>query len=486
MKDYDMAKKSSQTLNVLIVEDEPPIALVQRKAIEFAGHAVTVAENGADALEILLKGGIGIVLLDYQLPDTNEGDLLKTIVEQYPDVPVIIITGHGDERLVAEVMKAGAKDYIVKDYESNYLKILPKIIASIHRQSHLEIEARQLREKVAEREKLFQSILDNTTALICLKDTNGKYILINKIYEELFHINRYEIKGKTEHDIFPKEIADTFQANDQKVLETRAPLKIEEVAPHDDGPHTYISIKFPLFDLNGVPYGVCGISTDITDRKQADEQIKKSLKEKELLLQEIYHRTKNNMQVICSLLHLQSQYTNDEQVLKIFGETENRIESMSLVHAKLYQSKDLSSINLKDYIEELANNLFRAYYVNTDKISLKFTNDNIFINIDSAIPCGLLINEIITNSLKYAFPDSRKGEIRTVLCKTDNGEIELRIADNGIGMPKGLDFRNTKTLGLRLVTNLVEYQLKGKIDITSENGVVYRITFKETNRPKRI
>ncbi len=135
-----------------------------------------------------------------------------------------------------------------------------------------------------------QSILDNTTAVIYLKGLQGKYLFINRQYQYLFHITNEEIVGKTDHDIFPKEMADAFQANDQKVLKARAPLEMEEVALHDDGPHTYISIKFPLFDSNGIPYGVCGISTDITDRKKTEDILreqKKSLEQKNIALSEV-------------------------------------------------------------------------------------------------------------------------------------------------------------------------------------------------------
>ena len=245
-------------------------------------------------------------------------------------------------------------------------------------------------------------------------------------------------------------------------------------------------------------------------RRHAEEKIKASLREKEKLIGEIYHRTKNNMAVICSLLSLQSELTRDEQVSRMFKEIDNRIKSMSLVHSKLYESKDLSNINLKSYIKDLAHNLFNAYQINPDKISLKLKAEDILITFDSAIPYGLAINEIITNSLKYAFPNNRKGEIRINLraiadfaClparqglqnadlkpETRNPKskmIELRIADNGIGMPEGFDLRKTNSFGLKIVVGLIEKQLSGKVELNLENGVEFLIKFKESNRPKRI
>ena len=215
-------------------------------------------------------------------------------------------------------------------------------------------------------------------------------------------------------------------------------------------------------------------------------QIKASLREKEILLREIYHRTKNNMQVICSLLNLQSKYFKNEQVLKLSEETQNRIKSMAIVHEKLYQSKNLSSINLKIYIEDLTHSLFSSYLIDTNKILLKITAEDIPLTIDSAVPCGLVINEIITNSLKYAFPEGRDGEIRIDLHSRGEGLIELRIADDGISLPEDFDLKKTNTLGFQIITNLIENQLHGEIDLNLENGVEFRIKFKEQGYTVRI
>ena len=199
----------------------------------------------------------------------------------------------------------------------------------------------------------------------------------------------------------------------------------------------------------------------VAERKQAEEQVKKSLQEKEILLRELYHRTKNNMQVICSMLALQSQYTKDEQVLKIFEETENRIKSMALVHQKLYQSKNLSSIDLKDYISDFTDFLVKDHRVESNRISFIFDMDSVLVLIDTAIPCGLVLNELISNSLKHAFPGDMEGEIRIRLKKTEEGEIELRVSDNGVGVTKDFDFRQSDTLGVQtLIKHLSEKIVK--------------------------
>ncbi len=214
------------------------------------------------------------------------------------------------------------------------------------------------------------------------------------------------------------------------------------------------------------------------DRKRVEEEIKKSLKEKEVLLREIHHRVKNNMQIISSLLTLQSQYLKDKKDADIFIDSQNRIESMSLVHEKLYQSRDLAKIDFKEYVEDMTSGLFQSYGVDAGNISLNIDVENIELAIDHAIPCGLIINELVTNSLKYAFPEGRKGEIKISLRSSGENVIELVVGDNGIGIPKDLDFRKTESLGLHLVTILAESQLHGEIKLDRSNGTEFQIKFR--------
>jgi two-component sensor histidine kinase len=196
----------------------------------------------------------------------------------------------------------------------------------------------------------------------------------------------------------------------------------------------------------------------------------------ETMLRELYHRTKNNMQVICSMLDLQSKSANDPYIKSAFMEMQNRIYSMALVHQKLYQSQNLSEINLKDYIKELSELLVRNYQL-SDKISLNLDLENIPAVIDSAIPCGLILNELISNSLKYAFPDGGSGLINIEL-KEKEGYIELKVSDNGKVLPNDFDFRNRETLGMKTIFLLAENQLQGTIEFSSQNGVSCRVRFR--------
>ncbi|MHC4454460.1 MAG: histidine kinase dimerization/phosphoacceptor domain -containing protein [Planctomycetota bacterium] len=215
-------------------------------------------------------------------------------------------------------------------------------------------------------------------------------------------------------------------------------------------------------------------------------KLKELLNEKELLMREIFHRVKNNMQVISSLLSLQCKYIKDEKYIEMIKESQDRIKVMALIHENLYRSKDLSNIDFNDYIKSLVKGLFLSYKMDTNKIALKINIETVFFAIETAIPCGLIINELVSNSLKYAFPDGRVGEINITFRSLDKGELEIIVSNDGVSFPKDLDFRNTESLGLRLVTNLAENQLHGKIELNRSKGTEFQISFKEIKYKKRM
>jgi len=228
-------------------------------------------------------------------------------------------------------------------------------------------------------------------------------------------------------------------------------------------------------DVAGQAIRVSGVLRDITEQKHISDQIQASLAEKEVLLKEIHHRVKNNLQIISSLLSLQSGYIEDQQTLGILKTGENRVASMALIHEQLYQSEDLAKIDLVDYIQNLVANLFSSYDVNSQQINLHLNIGNILLCLDVAIPCGLIINELISNSLKHAFPNSKKGNIYIEMY-TINEQYCLNIRDDGVGLPQYIDPNNTDSLGLQIVAALTQ-QLEGSLKINSNNGTEFQIKF---------
>jgi len=223
---------------------------------------------------------------------------------------------------------------------------------------------------------------------------------------------------------------------------------------------------------------------EIESRKNAENKIKLSLEEKNILLQEIHHRVKNNMQIISSLLNLQTRYVDDEEAVNVLKESQNRVRSMAMIHEKLYQSNDLSHINFVDYIQSLVSNLFYSYNIKNLQIKSILEIDDIRLNMETAVPCGLIISEIVSNSLKYAFPNEMHGEILVSLKSVEDG-YELIISDNGVGLPEELDFDNNKSLGLILVKSLTE-QIDGEITIHRNHGTEFKIRFKELKYKERM
>lgn len=226
---------------------------------------------------------------------------------------------------------------------------------------------------------------------------------------------------------------------------------------------------------NGKTIGLALIIEDVTERCKAEKNIKKSLREKEALLREIHHRVKNNLQIITSLLNLQLQRIEGEDINKVFRECQGRIKAMAMIHEHLYQSPSLAKIDFKEYTEKLLEDLIISYGA---KIKKRIEIDDIHLKIDTAIPLGLIINELVSNSIQHAFPNG-KGTI-TIKLTSQNGKMELIVADDGIGFPEDIELEKTDTLGLKLVNILVS-QLDGKINFKTDHGTQFRIVFKELN-----
>jgi len=218
-------------------------------------------------------------------------------------------------------------------------------------------------------------------------------------------------------------------------------------------------------------------------RKRAEAQIKAQLQEKDVLLKEVHHRVKNNMQVISSLLNLQSRQIKDPDVLEMFKESQRRIRSMALIHERLYQSSDLSRIEFSQYLRNLTTHLFHSYQVDVSRVQLKIEADEVHLNINTAIPCGLIVNELVSNALKHGFPEGRSGELDIDLRRVAGDGYILRVKDDGVGFPEGLDFRKTETLGMQIISTLVE-QIDGRLELSRKKGTAFQLEFNELPRKK--
>lgn len=329
-------------------------------------------------------------------------------------------------------------------------------------------------------EEKYRNLFDYANDGIIIHDLGERVIAWNKSAEDILGWKSDEVIGKKVSQlIVPSRLQEERNQIVRNALLGNAVTGIDTVRLRKDGTKIDVSVSIsPLLNSKQNVTGFSSIIRDITERKRAEDHIKKSLEEKEVLLKEIHHRVKNNMQVISSMLKLQSGYIEDEKYLQIFKESQQRIITMSLIHEKLYQSKDMAGIDFKEYTKDLANGIFQSYGINMNRIKLIINVKDIYLSVDDAIPCGLIINELISNSLKHAFPDNRNGEIKVDIQSSNENDINLSVSDNGAGIPDNLDFRKTRSLGLHLVTILAENQLQGEIDLNKNEGTEFKIKFK--------
>lgn len=347
-----------------------------------------------------------------------------------------------------------------------------------------EVESRKIAEKKAhENEVYYKAIFENTGTSIIIVDTDMTISRVNSESEELVGYKKDEIEARKKWtDFVVEEDMDRVKGyynlrNDSNKRPREYETQIQD---------KYGNIKDLLVTVVNIPatQKLLASIIDITKRKNTENLIKSSLNEKSILLQEIHHRVKNNMQIISSLLNLQTKYVNDEKAVEVLKESQNRVKSMAMIHEKLYQSRDLSHINFGDYIQSLVTNLFYSYNIEKTHIKPVLEVDNLNLNIDTAVPCGLIISELVSNCLKYAFPPGMTGEIFISLKFIDN-KYELTIRDNGIGLSENIDFNNLETLGLLLVNNLTE-QIDGEMTINRKHGTGFRIRFEEIKYKNRM
>ncbi|HZX10472.1 MAG TPA: PAS domain S-box protein, partial [Acidobacteriota bacterium] len=300
------------------------------------------------------------------------------------------------------------------------------------------------------RESYFRDIFETADIGIVYSSLGGKVIEVNKALEEILGIPSQEITGKNmitlTREFLPLKNAKQILPIIKDILKGR------KIRPFE------INFKDKVLEVsstyNPESKRITGLLKDITDSKNAEKKIKKSLQEKEVLLKEIHHRVKNNMQVISSLINIQARRIKDPKAQEMFKATRNRVMSMAMVHERLYRSEDLSGIDFSKYIERMAVHLMSYYRELSQNIELKKEIENIFLDVTKAVPLGLITNELLTNALKHAFPKNKKGEIKIKFNKKGK-TYHLTIRDNGVGFPKDLDFRKANSMGMDLVNSLV-------------------------------
>jgi PAS domain S-box-containing protein len=324
---------------------------------------------------------------------------------------------------------------------------------------------------------LYRILVQEMSEGVATLTYDGTIFYSNAQFAAIIQVPLDKISGQKIIDFILPDDLETYTTIFEEGLKTGTGKGEISIKPVDG---VIILVHISINTLKGLK-GVYVVITDLTEQKYHEEQIQKSLKEKELLLSEIHHRVKNNLQIIASLLNLQARNLEGD-VADILKTTETRVKSIAIVHERLYQSPSFNDINVKGYLKKLIDDIINTYGVAwTIKTNLNI--DDINLNIDTIIPLGLIINELITNCVKYAFP--QKEGIINIKLKSLPEQLELTIADDGIGIPEDFDIENIKTLGLQLVTNLTD-QIDGQIEIDRSHGTEFKITFNELKYKERL
>jgi PAS domain S-box-containing protein len=495
-------------VNILMVDDQPAKLLSYESILAELGENLIKAGSGREALEHLLKREIAIILMDVSMPELNGFELAEMIRQhpRYQRTAIIFISAvHLTDLDQLKGYKHGAVDYISVPVIPELLRAKVSVFAELYRKTQqLERLNRELEQRVAERtaeleastmrlresEASFRAIFENAGIGISVLNRDTKSLKVNPTMQEMLGYSAAEMLNMgmaawTYPDDIPSD-SDLFQ----DVLAGRLDrYQVEKRYIRKGGELLWgLFTATAITDAAGQAQFVIGMLEDITERKLAEaqlrageERLKAALHEKEVLLKEIHHRVKNNLQIIASLLSLQSDQLKDPDDLVLFEDTQHRVKSMALIHESLYRTGDLARFNFARYIDSLCTDLLQSYGNGASHIRLHTELDELTFDVDTAVPCGLILNEILTNALKYAFPDGHPGDI-VIGLRADAGQVTLSVRDTGVGLPADLDFRHTESLGLQLVSMLTE-QLGGTIKLSRDRGTAFTITFPYDSPP---
>lgn len=334
-------------------------------------------------------------------------------------------------------------------------------------------------------EVLFR-IFEYAPDAIILVDGGGRIVKVNAQTEAMFGYQRGELVGNSVELLIPERFARQHVVHRTGYLaapRTRTMgAGIALFGKRKDGSEVPVDIMLSPLDVAEHPL-VLGVVRDVTERKRFETQ---ALEAREMHLKEVHHRVKNNLQVISSLLYLQSAHTSDSKVLELLTESRNRVNSIALIHEKLYRSEGLVRLDFGPYVGDLVASLFGAYGMNSDRLRARTHINGVMLEVDTAIPLGLIINELVSNALKHAFPSEGSGEVWVELESIGERQFRLVVGDNGVGLPEGFDWRASSSLGLRLVNDLTR-QLEGKVVTKSGagEGTAFHIEFRELQYKER-
>ena len=461
---------------VLIVEDNADMNAFIRQSLEVR-YRTASAFNGRDGLEMALRLKPDLILTDMMMPLMTGDQMVRELRlhRELDDVPVIMLTAKADDDARLSLLREGVQDYITKPFS------VQEVLAKADRllQDH-ERRAAVLREN----QRRFQATFEQAAVGIAHVGLDGRWLRVNSKLCSIVGYSQEEIRGMTFQDITHPDDLDADIALVKQVLSGGIDTySIEKRYIRKTGEHIWVRLTVSLVrGENREPQYFISMVEDIQARKDSEEAVRRSLAEKETLLKEIHHRVKNNLQIITSLIALQFDDASGPEEAERAGQLSGRIRSMALIHEQLYKSGSLTAINMAPYIANLVDSVTAAFSTRAGMVEAHINVEPVTLGIDSAVPCGLLLNELLTNALKHAFIDGRNGMLGVSLSARD-GRAVLVVQDDGPCFPESLDMDESQNLGLQLVKELTR-QLKGELRMSCAPGARVELSFPVGNAPE--
>jgi PAS domain S-box-containing protein len=447
---------------VLLVEDDAGNAELVRRTLVRSGYSVEIAsgvEAGLKALGREDSGEFMAVLLDYKLPDGEPWVVADAAQARVPELPVIFVTAVSDESVVIEALRRGFADYVKKT--DGFWNELPLVLERVARLG-------RLKGRLDETSALMGAIVEHSSDLVAVYSGEGKLVYVSPVSLALLGRNPDELIGRSWMEIVvPEDRNHLIEMFDH--LEEKSHQACILRCKHKAGTFSWVEARAAQIKMSTSAQPMIVLTLhDVTAQRAYEERMEASLKEKEVLLGEIHHRVKNNLQVVQSLLRMSSRLLPAGEARTAAEATIQRIHAMALVHERLYQSKDVASLSLSNYLRDLFKGVVASNSAPPGQIQLRLDTEEIPLTLDRAIPFGLLVNELIANCFKHGFPDERRGTIEISIHRID-GIVHMAVADDGVGLPEHFDATACPSMGLKLAASLA-HQLGGSLKFSNQNG----------------
>jgi len=450
-----------QKLNqVLLVEDDTATAELMRRSLQRTGYSVEIASGVQAGLDALRGDAVfDALLLDYQLPDGESWQVADAARAHVPEVPVVFVTGMSDEGVAIEALRRGIADYVKKT--AGFWNELPAVLERVARLS-------QIKGRLDETGALMRAIVDQSSDLVAVCNGDGALIYLSQISLAILGTRADDLLGSPWSELIVPEDRSTLLCMHAGLDENPTQTAILRCR-RKNGSLAWMEARVALLHAaSGSDRMIVLTLHDITAQREHERQIQSSLQEKEVMLKEIHHRVKNNLQVVQSLLKMSARKLGDSDARVAIESTVERVHAMSMVHERLYQMPDLSALPLGQYLSDIFGAAIQSNLLTPGDVRLKLDVEEILLPIERAVPFALLSNELLSNCFKHAFPDGRRGAIAVEVHREDE-VVHMVVQDDGVGLPDNFDAARSNSMGLKLAVSLAR-QLGGNLDFSSQNG----------------